>query len=124
MIYGLDHLSELLQHMRDDDIFPGGPPSQGGSLKLLSAGADNLKVRWDPPGGVERINYFLVHIGPALGLPARTAPKNISAAVNSYHFKNLKPKTPYNVTVEGGALGRILWHVRRRFQTTDTRKIF
>jgi hypothetical protein len=43
--------------------------------------------------------------------------------VDTYLFKNLQPTTPYNVTVEGGSGGRLIWHITKIFQTIDKGKL-
>lgn len=45
--------------------------------------------------------------------------QNVTSNINDYHFRGLKSNNPYNVTVEGGTDGRLVWFISRVFKTHD-----
>ncbi|TKR65207.1 hypothetical protein L596_025641 [Steinernema carpocapsae] len=92
----------------------------GGSLKLLSAGHDNLKVHWSPPAVIgDKIDKYLLNISVASSLDEN--PKGFSTQGKSrdFHFRDLKPVTQYNVTLEGTMEGKRIWLISNVFATTD-----
>ncbi|KAI6240848.1 hypothetical protein M3Y99_00392200 [Aphelenchoides fujianensis] len=87
-----------------------------GSLKLLSAEHDNLKVKWIPPAVVkDEIDKYNVFIS-RLNENARAY--STPGTQTDYHFRNLEPNTLYNVTVRGTAGGKPVWLISENFATT------
>ncbi|GMS87185.1 hypothetical protein PENTCL1PPCAC_9360, partial [Pristionchus entomophagus] len=92
----------------------------GGSLKLLSAGSDNLKVKWTPPAVIgEKIDSYQLFISVASQLDENPSEHGTPGAQTDYHFRGLQPVTQYNVTVEGTSAGSKLWFISNVFSTTD-----
>lgn len=94
----------------------------GGILTLVSSQAESMKVRWNPPGVLSnKVRYYLVSIKDTYkdAYQPPDATFNITRQRTDYQFENLKPATPYNVTVEGGAGDRKLWFISRIFETTE-----
>ncbi|ULU01581.1 hypothetical protein L3Y34_001716 [Caenorhabditis briggsae] len=92
----------------------------GGSLKLLSAGHDNLKVKWTPPAVIgEKIDKYDLFISVASVLDQNPKKFDVSGHTTDYHFRNLDSVTQYNVTVQGTSEGNKLWFISSVFSTTD-----
>ncbi|GMT18237.1 hypothetical protein PFISCL1PPCAC_9534, partial [Pristionchus fissidentatus] len=92
----------------------------GGSLKLLSAGSDNLKVKWTPPAVIgEKIDSYQLFISVASQLDEHPNEHGTPGTQTDYHFRGLQPVTQYNVTVEGTSGGSKLWFISNVFSTTD-----
>uniref|UniRef100_A0A8R1HV11 Fibronectin type-III domain-containing protein n=1 Tax=Caenorhabditis japonica TaxID=281687 RepID=A0A8R1HV11_CAEJA len=92
----------------------------GGSLKLLSAGHDNLKVKWTPPAVIgEKIDKYFVYISVATVLDQNPKKFDVEAQTTDYHFRHLDSVTQYNVTVQGTSEGNKLWFISSVFATTD-----
>uniref|UniRef100_A0A1I7XS60 Fibronectin type-III domain-containing protein n=1 Tax=Heterorhabditis bacteriophora TaxID=37862 RepID=A0A1I7XS60_HETBA len=83
----------------------------GGSLKLLSGGHDNLKVKWTPPALIgEKIDNYKVKIH--FMSVQFLFPRNRL-------YRDLNPVTQYNVTVQGLSEKSHLWFISSVFATTD-----
>uniref|UniRef100_A0A914W0E7 Fibronectin type-III domain-containing protein n=1 Tax=Plectus sambesii TaxID=2011161 RepID=A0A914W0E7_9BILA len=92
----------------------------GGSLKLLSAGADNLKVQWTAPAVIKtKIDTYKVYISVAHEIDQSPKEYSVAGTVTDYHFRNLEPTTPYNVTIQGLTGDNKLWFISGVFDTTD-----
>ncbi|KAK0418386.1 hypothetical protein QR680_013533 [Steinernema hermaphroditum] len=92
----------------------------GGSLRLLSAGHDNLKVQWSPPAVIgDKIDKYLLNISVASVLDQNPKGFTTSGRARDYHFRGLKPVTQYNVTLEGTVDGKRIWLISNVFATTD-----
>uniref|UniRef100_A0A914E274 Fibronectin type-III domain-containing protein n=1 Tax=Acrobeloides nanus TaxID=290746 RepID=A0A914E274_9BILA len=92
----------------------------GGAIKLLSAGYDNICVRWIPPGVVgDNIDKYEVFIDVASELDQNPRRHETPGSQTELHFQGLKPVTPYNVTVQGSSEGKKLWFISAVFPTTD-----
>lgn len=66
---------------------------EGGNIKLLSAGHDNLKIKWTPPGilapTIDRYELLI-----AMAAPLETAKRyDTPGSQTDYHFKGLNPIT-------------------------------
>uniref|UniRef100_A0A158P9A7 Fibronectin type III domain protein n=1 Tax=Angiostrongylus cantonensis TaxID=6313 RepID=A0A158P9A7_ANGCA len=86
----------------------------GGSLRLLSAGHDNLKVKWTPPAVIkEEIDTYQVSFA-SQGKDFRFKISNFT-----YYFRQLNSVTQYNVTVQGLSANNKLWFISSVFATTD-----
>uniref|UniRef100_A0A915DKV5 Fibronectin type-III domain-containing protein n=1 Tax=Ditylenchus dipsaci TaxID=166011 RepID=A0A915DKV5_9BILA len=92
----------------------------GGSLKLLSAGHDNLKVKWIPPAVIgDNIDKYEVFISVASQLDKNPRQFTTPGSQTEYHFRQLEPVTSYNVTVHGLSQNSKLWFISSVFSTTD-----
>ncbi|CAB3401714.1 unnamed protein product [Caenorhabditis bovis] len=92
----------------------------GGSLKLLSAGHDNIKVKWTPPAVIgEKIDTYDLFISVATELDQNPKKFEVSGHTTDYHFRDLDSVTQYNVTVQGKSEGNRLWFISSVFATTD-----
>ncbi|KHJ91085.1 fibronectin type III domain protein [Oesophagostomum dentatum] len=92
----------------------------GGSLKLLSAGHDNLKVKWTPPAVIgEKIDTYQLFISVASELDQHPKEFTTPGSQTDYHFRQLDSVTQYNVTVQGLSGGNKLWFISSVFATTD-----
>uniref|UniRef100_A0A914BWZ1 Fibronectin type-III domain-containing protein n=1 Tax=Acrobeloides nanus TaxID=290746 RepID=A0A914BWZ1_9BILA len=106
--------SDYFSTTRKDDGEPGG------TLKLLSAGHDNIRVRWTPPAVIsDNIDKYEVFIGVATELDQNPRRHETPGSQTEYHFQGLKPVTPYNITVQGLSEGTKLWFISAVFPTTD-----
>uniref|UniRef100_A0A7E4VM27 Fibronectin type III domain protein n=1 Tax=Panagrellus redivivus TaxID=6233 RepID=A0A7E4VM27_PANRE len=94
--------------------------SLGGSLKLVTAGHDNLKVKWTPPAVIgDKIDKYEVFISVASEHDKNPKKSDVNGRQTDYHFKTLNPVTQYNVTVQGLEAGKKLWFISGVFATTD-----
>ncbi|WKY00226.1 hypothetical protein Q1695_014798 [Nippostrongylus brasiliensis] len=92
----------------------------GGSLKLLSAGHDNLKVKWTPPAVIgEKIDTYQLFISVASELDQNPKDFTTPGSQTDYHFRQLDSVTQYNVTVQGLSGSNKLWFISSVFATTD-----
>uniref|UniRef100_A0A7I5E8R5 Fibronectin type III domain protein n=2 Tax=Haemonchus contortus TaxID=6289 RepID=A0A7I5E8R5_HAECO len=92
----------------------------GGSLKLLSAGHDNLKVKWTPPAVIgEKIDTYQLFISVASELDQNPREYTTPGSQTDYHFRQLNSVTQYNVTVQGLSGSNKLWFISSVFATTD-----
>ena len=92
----------------------------GGSLKMLSHGHDNIRVKWTPPGVVgDNIDQYEVFISVATSLDQQPRRFETPGSQTEYHFKGLEPVTLYNVSVRGLQTGKSLWAISGNFPTTD-----
>ncbi|CAJ0598951.1 unnamed protein product [Cylicocyclus nassatus] len=92
----------------------------GGSLKLLSAGHDNLKVKWTPPAVIgDKIDNYQLFISVASDIDQNPKMFTAPGSQTDYHFRQLEPVTQYNVTVQGLSGGNKLWFISSVFATTD-----
>ncbi|KJH44141.1 fibronectin type III domain protein [Dictyocaulus viviparus] len=92
----------------------------GGSLKLLSAGHDNLKVKWTPPAVIrDKIDTYQLFISVASELDENPKQFSTPGSQTDYHFRQLNSVTQYNVTVQGLSEGNKLWFISSVFATTD-----
>ncbi|CAI4231782.1 unnamed protein product [Auanema sp. JU1783] len=92
----------------------------GGSLRLLSAGHDNFKVKWTPPAVIgEKIDKYELFISVASVLDQNPKKYETPGRVYEYHFRGLEPVTQYNVTVHGLDENSKLWFISAVFATTD-----
>ncbi|CAJ0579194.1 unnamed protein product, partial [Mesorhabditis spiculigera] len=97
-----------------------GNETLGGSIKLLSAGHDNLKVQWSPPGFIgEKIQEYDVYISVASELDENPTKYTVNGRQTDYHFRSLDKVTLYNLTVQGRDSDRKLWFISGVFSTTD-----
>nr|CAD2156885.1 unnamed protein product [Meloidogyne enterolobii] len=92
---------------------------EGGNIKLLSAGHDNLKIKWTPPGilapTIDRYELLI-----AMAAPLETAKRyDTPGSQTDYHFKGLNPITLYNITVRGLQDNKSKWTISGTFATTD-----
>uniref|UniRef100_A0AC34QKY1 Fibronectin type-III domain-containing protein n=1 Tax=Panagrolaimus sp. JU765 TaxID=591449 RepID=A0AC34QKY1_9BILA len=99
---------------------PDDDDSLGGSLKLLTAGHDNLKVKWVPPAVIgDKIDKYEVYISVATDLDQNPRKYETSGRQTDYHFKGLQQVTQYNVTVQGKEGAKRLWFISGVFSTTE-----
>uniref|UniRef100_A0AC35UE32 Protein-tyrosine-phosphatase n=1 Tax=Rhabditophanes sp. KR3021 TaxID=114890 RepID=A0AC35UE32_9BILA len=92
----------------------------GGSLKLISAGHDNLRVKWTPPAIIsDNINKYELFISVASSLDTNPKKHSASGTQREFHFRNLNAVTSYNVTVHGLSEDKKLWFISGTFLTTD-----
>jgi hypothetical protein len=93
----------------------------GGSLVQIANTDTSIRVRWTPPDLVgDDIAYYLVSISVAVDRSQKTPIHNVSSEQREFTFKQLKPVTSYNVTVEGKEhSGRPIWYISKIFATTD-----
>ncbi|KAI6201513.1 hypothetical protein M3Y96_00850200 [Aphelenchoides besseyi] len=103
--------TEFFSTTKDANIGP-----LNGSLTLLSAGHDNLKVKWTPPAVVsDEIDKYEVFISrPKENARSYSTP----GSQTEYHFRNLQPNTLYNVTVRGWNNKTPVWLISGNFATT------
>jgi hypothetical protein len=92
----------------------------GGMLQLISAGHDNLKVRWSPPSAItdelDRYELFITSLRPGDDLHQE---HDTPSSQRDFHFKGLSPVTRHNVTVHGYVQSTHVWHISGIFSTTD-----
>lgn len=87
---------------------------------MLSATADNLKVQWTAPAVIKKeIDTYKVYISVAHEIDQSPKEYTVTGSVTDYHFRNLEPTTPYNITVQGLKGDHKLWFISGVFPTTD-----
>ncbi|CAI5445350.1 unnamed protein product [Caenorhabditis angaria] len=92
----------------------------GGSLKLLSAGHNNIRVKWIPPAVIgEKIDRYNLSISVASSLDQNPKKFDTPGSVTEFHFRDLNSVTQYNITVHGHKEGKPLWFISSVFSTTD-----
>uniref|UniRef100_A0A913IDA2 Fibronectin type-III domain-containing protein n=1 Tax=Strongyloides stercoralis TaxID=6248 RepID=A0A913IDA2_STRER len=92
----------------------------GGALQLISAGHDNLRVKWVPPSVIgDNINKYELFISVASALDQSPKKNSVGGNQREFHFKGLKSVTVYNVTVQGLSDDKKLWFISGTFPTTD-----
>ncbi|VDO74656.1 unnamed protein product [Heligmosomoides polygyrus] len=81
----------------------------GGSLKLLSAGHDNLKVKWTPPAVIgEKIDTYQLFISVASELDQSPKDFTTPGSQTDYHFSTTSPCKVSRAPTSSGSSHRCL----------------